>query len=84
MPTAETVRPIPLDDLHSLLARAGLTVRRGSWSASHREGAAAPTDASRIGRRALEELLTGHRLWNEWLAAGRVRKFGPVAERPAG
>jgi hypothetical protein len=76
--------------MHTLLARAGLTVRwEENWSDSHREVAAALTEAyaadstaiaSRIGRRALEELLTGHRLWAEWLAAGRVRKLGLVAE----
>jgi hypothetical protein len=37
--------------------------------------------ASRIGRRALDELLAAHRLWSEWLASGRVRKFAFVAER---
>jgi hypothetical protein len=37
--------------------------------------------ASRIGRRALDELLAAHRLWSEWLATGRVRKFAVVAQR---
>jgi SAM-dependent methyltransferase len=92
MPAANTVWLTPLDEMHTLLARAGLAVRwEENWSESHREVAAALTDAyaadstaiaSRIGRRALEELLAGHRLWTEWLAAGRVRKFGLVAERP--
>ena len=92
MPAADTVWLTPLDEMHTLLARAGLAVRwEENWSESHREVAAALNDAyaadstgiaSRIGRRALEELLAGHRLWTEWLAAGRVRKFGLVAERP--
>ena len=93
MPAADTVWLTPLDEMQTLLARAGLAVRwEENWSESHREVAAALTDAyaadstaiaSRIGRRALEELLAGHRLWTEWLAAGRVRKFGLVAERAA-
>jgi len=91
MSAADTVWLTQLDELHTLLARAGLAVRwEEDWSESHREVAAALTDAyaadataiaSRIGRRALDELLAGHRLWTEWLGAGRVRKFGLVAER---
>jgi SAM-dependent methyltransferase len=93
MPAAETVWLTPLDEMQTLLARAGLAVCwEENWSGSHREVAAALTDAyttdstaiaSRIGRRSLEELVDGHRLWTEWLAAGRVRKFGLVAERAA-
>jgi hypothetical protein len=37
--------------------------------------------AAQIGRRALEELLAAHRLWVEWLEAGRIRKLALVAER---
>jgi hypothetical protein len=37
--------------------------------------------AAQIGRRALDELLTAHRLWIEWLDEGRVRKLALVAER---
>ena len=93
MPAADTVWLTPLDEMHTLLARAGLVVRwEENWSESHREVGAALIDAytanstaiaSRIGRRALEELVASHRLWTEWLAAGRVRKFGLVAERAA-
>jgi hypothetical protein len=39
--------------------------------------------ASRIGARALDELLAAHRLWSEWLETRRVRKFALVAERRA-
>jgi hypothetical protein len=39
--------------------------------------------SAQIGRRALEELLTAHRLWSEWLRDGRVRKLAFVAEKPA-
>jgi SAM-dependent methyltransferase len=93
MPAADTVWLTPLDEMHALLAHAGLAVRwEENWSDSHGDVAAALTDAytadsaaiaSRLGLRALEELLAGHRLWVEWLAAGRVRKFALVAERPA-
>ena len=93
MPAADTVWLTPLDQVHTLLAQAGLAVRwQEDWSESHCEAAAALTDAyaadstaiaSRIGRPALEELLAGHRLWSEWLATGRARKFALVAERAA-
>ena len=93
MPAADTVWLTPLDELHALLARAGLTVLwQADWSESHREAAASLTAAyaaeataiaSEIGRGALEDLLTAHRLWSEWLAGGRVRKFALVAERSA-
>jgi SAM-dependent methyltransferase len=91
MPASDTVWLIPLDEMHSLLARAGLAVRwEEDWSEPHREVAAALADAyaadstaiaSQIGRDALDELIAAHRLWSEWLATGRVRKFAVVAER---
>jgi SAM-dependent methyltransferase len=91
MPAADSVRLIPLDEVHALLERAGLAVRRQEdWCGSHRSAAEALTGAytadseaiaEEIGRPALEELLAAHRLWTEWLAAGRVRKFAVVAER---
>ena len=92
MPDADTVWLTPLDEMHGVLARNGLVVRwQDDWSRSHRAVAdsliaafaADATDiASRIGRRALDELLAAHRLWSEWLATGRVRKIALVAERP--
>ena len=91
MPAADTVWLTPRDEMHALLARAGLAIRwEEDWSESHREVAAALADAyaadstpiaSRIGRQALDELLAAHRLWSEWLATGRVRKFALVAGR---
>ena len=91
MPDADTVWLVPLEEIEELLARSGLVVRwREDWSVSHRLVAESLTDAfaadataiaSRIGRRALEELLAAHRLWSEWLATGRVRKLALVAER---
>jgi len=93
MPDADTVWLTPLDEVHRLLARVGLVVRwQDDWSGSHRAmagslaaafAADAPDIASRIGDRALDELLAAHRLWSEWLVTGRVRKLALVAERPA-
>jgi SAM-dependent methyltransferase len=91
MPDADTVWLTPLEEMHMLLARAGLVVRwQDDWSRSHRAVAESLIDAfaadatniaSRIGRGALDELLAAHRLWSEWLAIGRVRKIAFVAER---
>lgn len=92
MPDADTVRLTPLDEMAASLERAGLVV---TWQADHSRAhqataqalrAAFAADAERIaaqiGRRALDELLAAHGLWIEWLAAGRVRKFAIVAQRP--
>lgn len=91
MPDADTVWLTPLDEMHEVLARTGLVVRwQDDWSRSHRAVAESLIDAfaadatdiaSLIGRRALDELLSAHRLWGEWLATGRVRKIALVAER---
>jgi SAM-dependent methyltransferase len=91
MPDADTVWLVPLDEMHALLERNGFVVRsQDDWSRPHCEtatslGNAFAADstaiASRIGRRALDDLLAAHRLWSEWLASGRVRKFALVAER---
>ena len=91
MPDADTVRLVPLDELVGCLERAGLAVtwqedRSGAHRAMAQALAAAfaaqATDiAARIGRRALDDLLAAHRLWVEWLQAGRIRKLALVAER---
>ena len=91
MPAADTVWLSPLDEIARSLERAGLV---STWQEDHsrahhataRALAAAFTAdaediAAQIGRRALDELLAAHRLWIEWLAAGRVRKLALVAER---
>jgi hypothetical protein len=93
MPDADTVWLTPLDEMRALLARAGLVVRwQEDLSGSHCAVADSLADAyaadaaaiaSQIGRQALDELLTAHRLWAEWLAAGRVRKIALVADGPA-
>jgi SAM-dependent methyltransferase len=91
MPDADTVWLTPLDELATILDRAGLAVTwQDDHSHRHRAAAQALADAfaadaeaiaAAIGRRALDELLAAHRLWIEWLAAGRVRKLAMVAER---
>ena len=93
MPDADTVWLTPLDELRPQLARAGLVVRwQDDWSRSHLAvaqsltdafAADAPAIASQIGRQALDELVTAHRLWTEWLASGRIRKTAVVADRLA-
>jgi SAM-dependent methyltransferase len=91
MPDADTVWLIPLDEMVATLERAGLAVTwREDHSRAHRATAQALADAIAddaeaiavaIGRRALDDLLAAHRLWVDWLDAGRVRKLALVAER---
>jgi SAM-dependent methyltransferase len=91
MPDADTVRLAPLDEIATSLERAGLAVTwQEDHSRAHRATACALADAfaadaediaAQIGRRALDELLAAHRLWVEWLDAGRVRKLVLIAER---
>jgi SAM-dependent methyltransferase len=93
MPDADTVWLSPLDEVAAALDRAGLVVTwQADHSRAHRAMAQALADAfaadadgiaGRIGRRALDELVAAHRLWVEWLDAGRVRKLALVAERAA-
>jgi SAM-dependent methyltransferase len=91
MPDADTVWPIPHADLVVELERVGLVVRRqDDHTQAHREVADAllaafeadrPDITPQIGQRALDELVAAHRLWSDWLRAGRVRKLAIVAER---
>jgi SAM-dependent methyltransferase len=91
MPDADTVWLIPLEEMLAFLERVGLVVRwQEDCSRSHRAVADSLIDAfaadatdiaAQIGRRALEELLTAHRLWSDWLGEGRVRKIAFVAEK---
>ena len=91
MPAADTVWLTPLDEIAAGLERAGLVV---TWhedhSRAHRATALALADAfaadadaiaALVGRRALDDLIAAHRLWIDWLDAGRVRKLALVAER---
>jgi SAM-dependent methyltransferase len=92
MPEAETVWPVPLPEMLSCLERAGLRVRwHEECTDSHLATLDSLVDAfvaeesgivEHLGRRAFEELLAAHRLWSDWMRAGRVRKFALVAERP--
>lgn len=94
MPDADTVWLTPLPEMLGHLERAGLEVRwQEDFSASHRAVADALIDAfaagsaeiaAQVGGRALEELLAAHRLWSEWLGAGRIRKLAFVAEKTDG
>ena len=91
MPDADTVWPTPLEEMLTCLRRVGLVVRwQADCTLSHRAAAdslinafAADAEdiAAQIGPRALEELLAAHRLWSDWLRAGRVRKIAFVAEK---
>ena len=91
MPDADTVWLTPLPEMESVLAQNHLIPRwQDDFSRSHRDMAESLIDAftadatdiaSRIGQRALDELLAAHRLWSDWLATGRVRKIALVAER---
>ena len=91
MPDADTVWLTPLAKMVAALERAGLAV---TWQEDHSRAhramaqalatafaAHADSIAARLGRRALDDLLAAHRLWIEWLDAGRVRKLALVAER---
>ncbi len=91
MPDAGTVWLTPLATMRRLLERAGFVVRRvRDCSASHSATAAsllnaysadAAAIAAQIGQAGLDDLLTGHRLWVEWLDSGRVRKVSVVAQK---
>lgn len=91
MPDADTVRLVPVEEMLACLDRVGLVVRRREdRTQSHAAMAESLTEAfaadaaaiaAEIGDRALEELLAAHRLWGEWLRAGRVRKIALVAEK---
>lgn len=93
MPHADTVLPIPLPKLITSLQSAAMNVR---WMAectlSHRATADALAQAfladrraisKKIGDRALDDIVTAHRRWSEWLGSGRMRKFAVVAEKAA-
>ena len=93
MPDSDTVWLAPLPEMLAWLERFGLAVRwRDDWSRSHQAMADSLIDAfaadasdiaAQIGPRALEELLTAHRLWSDWLRRGRVRKLAFVTEKAA-
>jgi ubiquinone/menaquinone biosynthesis C-methylase UbiE len=91
MPGADTVWPIELAELTSVLRNAGLAVTsRQEHSSAHHAIATAllrcyradsPRIAGQIGKQATAELIAAHQLWSDWLGSGRVRKFALVAEK---
>jgi SAM-dependent methyltransferase len=91
MPGADTVWPVELAELTSVLRGAGLTVIwQQEASSSHHAivtalhrcyQAESAQIADQIGRQATADLITSHRLWIDWLGRGRVRKFALVAEK---
>ena len=91
MPAADTVWLIPLDEMHALLARSRShgSLGRGLERVAPRGGGGAGgrlrrrLDGDRVanGPPSAGRALVAHRLWSEWLATGRVRKFALVAER---
>jgi len=90
MPNADTVWLTPLDEMIGLLEAAGLRVTwQDDLSGAHGATAAAlaaayaangPAIAAQVGPKGLDDLLTSHRLWADWLASGRARKLALVAE----
>jgi sarcosine/dimethylglycine N-methyltransferase len=94
MPAADTVWLMPLPDLLSSLERVGLRVLwQDECSESHRLIAESLTSAfaaraddiaARLGRRAVDDLLSSHQIWSDWLREGRARKFAFVVEKPQG
>jgi SAM-dependent methyltransferase len=91
MPDADTVHLVQIDEMLSSLDRVGLVVRwQEDCSRSHAAMAESLTEAfaadavdiaAQTGDKALEELLSAHQLWSDWLRAGRVRKIALVAEK---
>lgn len=91
MPMSDTVWPIPLAELLTLLERQGFEVGSvDDCTAAHRVTAAALADAfethrpaisEAIGPRTVDGLVTSHRLWADWLGSARIRKLGVVAVR---
>ena len=80
MPAADTVWLIPLDEMHSLLARAGLAVRwEEDWSESHRDVAASLADAYAADSTAIAAQ-TGRR---RWTSSSPRTGCGASGSRPA-
>ena len=94
MPDADTVWPVPIDELVGLLGAAGLEpvwqqdqtatqlVMVEALLAAFEDDAAAI--APQIGQQALDQLLAAHRLWRDWLGSARIRKVALVARRVCG
>jgi SAM-dependent methyltransferase len=91
MPDSDTVWLTPLEEMTASLEGAGLVItRHEDHSEAHSAtaqslvtafSADADNIAAQIGHPALNDLLTAHQLWIDWLNEGRVRKLALVAER---
>jgi SAM-dependent methyltransferase len=91
MPDADTVWLMPLPEMLSSLERVGLRVLwQDECTESHRLvvdalidafNAEANAIAAQLGRRAVDDLLSSHGLWSDWLREGRARKFAFVVEK---
>jgi SAM-dependent methyltransferase len=92
MPGSDTVWLMPLPEMLSSLERVGLRVLwQDECTESHRvivdsliDAFTAEADdvAAQLGRRVVDDLLSSHRIWSDWLREGRARKFAFVAEKP--
>jgi SAM-dependent methyltransferase len=91
MPNADTVWLTPLPEMLASLERVGLRVLwQDECTESHRVivdslthafAAGANAIAGRLGRRAVDDLLSSHRTWSDWLREGRARKFAFAVEK---
>jgi SAM-dependent methyltransferase len=79
MPNSDTVWLTTLGEMNASLERAGLAV---TWLQDHSRAhsATARALADAYAAQAVDELVAAHRLWVEWLDAGRVRKLALVAQ----
>ncbi|KRF37723.1 SAM-dependent methyltransferase [Nocardioides sp. Soil805] len=90
MPGADTVWPVPLAELVSMLTAVGLDLRwTGDGTRAHRLAADALADAfeadraaisAELGEEVVDRLVASHRLWSDWMATGRIRKVAGVAQ----
>ena len=81
MPAADTVWPIELDDLTSILRDCGLTITwHEDFTDSHHSTATALLHGYQ-GEQATAALIAAHQCWSDWLGSGRIRKFAVVAEK---
>ncbi|MFF1879453.1 class I SAM-dependent methyltransferase [Leifsonia sp. NPDC058230] len=91
MPAADTVWPVPLDEFEKVLADAGLATESvQDDTAAHLRVVtallaqfAANRDriVAELGTTLTDDLFASHRLWRDWMATGRIRKFALTARR---
>ena len=91
MPAPESVWPVAMDELAAHLGSFGMQVDSLSECTDDHRAAVDGLLSAYLGLSAeiraagghevLDDVLTSHRLWSEWLREGRIRKFAVVAER---